>query len=318
MAWETLASLDVGLYEIFGSAVYDPDNNTIVLFGGFSTSAQTGIRVYDIEQDSWSTVGSLPSAYRYIKAVRVGDTIVVMQGGTSRNTSGTWLVYDLGSYSTPAQTLTSRLTTANTGRAYALDGAFVNYWPDGLADADGEGFFYESTLGGSDSVVEQASTARLFTSTGLIGSTLYLVGGYNTNFDPLTDIQSYDYDTDTLTTFGESPEAEWIRPSSDSRNGQIFLAGGEASGLSIDSVYSFDGATFTELDSLPDRRASGALVATSDGLYYIGGNKDGSAQSTVYFLELDIGGDDDDNPPPPPGPGLSSAVNKRPGFIPIF
>lgn len=295
--WVTRSLMPGNRRELNGAAAHIPGSNKIVVIGGYLFAATTTIFMYDIATDAWSTLAAtIPTSSRYNKAVYNDGKVLYMRG-----TSDTWRNYtnltDFSAYDTV--TGSGQTVQLDVNPVYKTADAAL-YWSNDLTESF-EGYpqdFYKFVPGTSTLTSLYKDTTNLLRYNhggGMIGDTYYVIGGDLRLGTPTYGIFGYDVALNAPVSVAATMPTSWsdgaFEPrSSASDDERVYVAGGWNGSAATGLVFMFDGTTVTELPSLPSARVDGALVAATDGLYYMGGGLDttSSPQDDVWFLPRNI------------------------------
>jgi len=137
-----------------------------------------------------------------------------------------------------------------------------------------------SMVGGAMAQSWTTSTADMptsryqFTSSVGLNGDIYVFGGRDSNFDPVSTVEKYDPDTDSWSTVTSMPTSRYQLTSSVGPNGDIYVIGGRDSNGAVGTVEKYDPDTdsWSTVTSMPtSRRFLTSSVGPNGDIYVIGG-----------------------------------------------
>ena len=280
----------------FGFAVW---NDRLYVFGGGGTGFKSlaSTEVYDPKTDRWEPCAPMPGPRSGIVAATVGDRIYVMGGGF-RNDDGTFDFKSLVEVYLPEhdrwETGPSLLMRHDAPTAIAHKSGiylFGGHHPDATGGplTDPAFGFSEYLADGADSWRELTvmPTPRFSLAAGVMNGHIWLMGGgacQDGTFHNLDVIECFDPAADAWTDAPTRLPWPGAGVYTVTRNGTLFVAGGNDNKRISPRVARYDGNTWERLPDLPEGRVMGALCDV-DGMLVLAGGRgpDGKTVTDSVF-----------------------------------
>ncbi|HTF19991.1 MAG TPA: kelch repeat-containing protein [Chryseolinea sp.] len=143
---------------------------------------------------------------------------------------------------------------------------------------------YDLTTGVWTQKADFPGVERSGATTFTLGSSVYVGFGRNAGANSLKDLYRYSPSTNTWTASVNYPNNNTIyEPGVFVANGYAYLIGGYRGGFgTVNELWRFDGATWTQLNPLPGETRREPMVFTANGKAYVGGGTKEVSGSTSY------------------------------------
>ncbi len=241
--------------------VYDPHNQVMVMYGGFTEPAGVGETdetwFYDYATNTWTEhVGTTPPARRAAMVYCNETNEIIMYGGSER--------FDTWSFDPLTQTWFQVITAANPGVHYEHGMAydpqqnavilFGGFGADG--DARDDTWKFDCTTREWTELNPTASPMARYGFVMAYDDTIeqIILSCGNTATGHKDDTWTYDYDADTWTevdTTGTPGELKWARMTYDSLNQRMVLFGGEYT-TTVDATKIYNAQEETWTNAAPE------------------------------------------------------------------
>ena len=305
-AWQTTSTLLSATYNA-QSTVY---NGYLYVIGGCNSSCNGNIEYAAIHADgslgSWTaSSNSLLANIQNGTAAAYNGYLYVMGGSSSYPTATNNVEYatissngapGVFAYATTLFTATEDASaTVYDGYLYVLAGTSNGSTP--LATVQYAPIYSNGELG-AWLTSSQLPTATDYANTVSYNGYIYEIGGYDTqSIDDYAQIQPAGYTSNyTATTSLPAADAYYLAASVE-HNGYIYYIGGSNGTADTNLVY-YDsinsngtlGSTWTSTSSLTNASQGGSAVVYNGYIYYIGGDNDCSASSSVCYAQIGSNG----------------------------
>lgn len=289
MVVDTGATLPRCINDYAAAAAVD---NKIYIFGGVDVNDNVvnTINVYDTETSIFSTLDvTLPTAIERLGAAAVGTKIYLFGGlDVSGNELDTIYVFD-----TEANSITT-LTTTLPGARFGLSPATINskIYLFGGYDSEGyatEIFKFDTLTNTITNITVSPSWIRTCVggeiATAVIGTKIYLFGGYTARSSAVVDM--FDTELDNINQKIATLPYTAYELSAIVSGSKVYLLGGYSSdgGGYLNYITVFDTTDYSSvtLDTTLLTKATGVSAVVGDKLYLIGGR---NYSNTYYYSHV--------------------------------
>jgi N-acetylneuraminic acid mutarotase len=278
--WSTLAALPIAVADAAAEVVED----TVLLVGGESGSAELPVQAYSPTADTWAVRRPMPVAHLHAAAASMNGRIYLFGHAALGGDSARVSEYDpaADAWTPRAPMPVGRFLAAAAavgGRIYVIAGV-VN----GRAGAVESDLVSEYDPGADAWVAKQPMpTARHGAAVSVLSGRIYVLGG-TTLYDPATPLQTveaYDPATDTWTSRKPMPIGR-DGAVAGSVGGRIYVAGGGNVGsLRATHAYDPERDTWEGKMPMPSWRDEPAAAVYADRLIVFGGATDAGPSHDV-------------------------------------
>ena len=273
----SITTLPQGLPDALSRSQVQPDGQSLLILGGLSgASSVASVLRFSPASATVSSAGSLPVAtHDAASAPYPGGTLVF--GGGEATTIDTVQRYGAGGAAVVGRLPQPRsdLVAASIGGVIYVLGGY-----DGTTDQAG---VLSTTDGKTFKVVAQLPLPVRYAGVGVVGTTIYLVGGTH-NGAQTTDIQAVNVAAGTATVVSHLPVAI-SEEDVFVLGGAMFMAGGKAGATYRDQVDVLNPLTgaLTRAGVLPEATADAGIGQIGNDVYLFGGESPARLKSIVQI-----------------------------------
>ena len=249
----------------------------IYVIGGFDKSGKVldTVEVYNIKNDSWKTIASLPQPLHHTAASSFNGKIYVIGGYTNNNwfPSAKLFIYDpkkdTWTEGSPMPTARGALTAVFIdGILYAIGGEGES----GIMDIN-EAYNSKTKNWISKSPMP---TPRHHVASAVVDGNVYVIGGRVQGVSPITNVnvnEMYDPKMDKWITLEPMPSKRSGISAASINNTTIYVFGGEdiTKTYNNNEKYNVKNNKWESKEPIPTARHGLAAVSVNDKIYVIGG-----------------------------------------------